>query len=166
MIPIIFSIPIHEKLEVVFDQIENYRFFNPDCGIVFHFSKEFDYDNSGITREEFEEKVKNIGNIFINPTSVRTGWADIIQAHISNFCYVKDQCEFEFFALCASNEMFIRAGLYQWIREYDCGTQLGEITENNEWVQGEMAKKDTALKRMLQDIGEKNYRFPSGRNFF
>lgn len=157
MIPIIFSIPIHEKLEVVFDQIENYKFFNPDCGIVLHFSKKFDYGNSAITREEFEEKVRNIGNIFINPISVRTGWADIIQAHLSNFYYVKEQCEFEFFALCASNELFIRAGLYQWIREYDCGIKCGEVTESTStaWPQGKMAQKDAVLKKILQEIGGK-----------
>lgn len=34
MIPIVFSISIHEKLEVMLDQIVNYKFFNSKCGIV------------------------------------------------------------------------------------------------------------------------------------
>lgn len=152
MIPIVFSIPVHEKLEVVLDQIINFKFFNSECGIVLHFSDKFDYVNSSITKNEFKKIVRNIGNIFLNPESLRTGECDIIQAHLSNFNYIKELYEFEYFVLCASNELFIRHGAYQWIKEYDCVIYSSKVSEHPEWVQGKVAKRDIELQKLMREI--------------
>lgn len=152
MVQIMFSLPIHEKLEVVLDQIINYRFFNPESGIVLHFSDGFDYENSGITRSEFEEAIKKVGNVFINPKSIRTGLLDIIQVHLLNFEYIEKICTFDYFALCASNELFIKHGVYQSMRNYDCGVGYMKVYQNTEWIQGEKAQKDKVLQKILHDI--------------
>lgn len=153
MMQIMFSILIHEKLEVVLDQIINYRFFNPESGIVLHFSAGFDYENSSITRDEFEETVKNVGNVFINPESIRTGLFDIIQAHLLNFEYIEKICTFDYFALGASNELFIKHGVYQSMRNFDCGIGYMKVYKNMEWTQGRKAQEDRALQKILQDVG-------------
>ena len=103
---IIFSIPIHEKLEVVLDQVYNFKCFNPKSAIVFHISKGFNYQDSHITKSRFEEEIKQIGDVYINPESVRTGFADIIQAHISNFKYISSILDFDYFSLLLLHKLF------------------------------------------------------------
>ena len=84
---IVFSIPIHEKFEVVLDQTLNYLTLNADCAIVYHISQGFDEKNSKISRLEFESIISQYNGVYINPTSVRTGFGDIIQAHIINYIF-------------------------------------------------------------------------------
>ena len=52
---LLFSIPIHERLEVVIDQILNYKCCNPDCAIVFHFSQGYKDSSSFLTKERFRQ---------------------------------------------------------------------------------------------------------------
>lgn len=149
-----FSIPVHEKLEVVVDQICNFISLNTDCGIVLHFSQDFNYVDSSINREEFNYIIKKIGNIYINPESVRTGPYDIIQSHISNYKYVKKITNFQYYCMCASNELFIKPGLYDYIRDYDCGVDMTNNTDTNTiWKAGKFAHRDASLKNILSEIG-------------
>lgn len=105
---IIFSIPVHEKYEVILDQCLNFHFFNPNSGIVLHFSKGFNAQSSQIDKNTFDKAIEKLDYVFINPYSVRTGWYDIIQAHISNFEFIlKNNIDFDYFSLCASNELFL-----------------------------------------------------------
>lgn len=56
---ILFSNPVHEKLEVVLDQIANIFTLNDDCGIVLHFSPVFDYSHSAIDKNTFIKKIED-----------------------------------------------------------------------------------------------------------
>ena len=152
---IIFSIPIHEKFEVVIDQIVNFFYFNPNCAIVYHISQGFNYKGSSLTKECFLDIVKSIGNVYINPESVRTGRDDIIQAHLSNFKYVEDNFDFGHFCLCASNELFFKHGLFKYIEPFDCGLECLDVlsSENREWVAGLKAQQDLELKEYLKKKG-------------
>ncbi|WP_295095950.1 hypothetical protein, partial [Ruminococcus sp.] len=125
---IVFSIPIHEKFEVVLDQIINFFHFNPDCAIVYHISQGFNYKTSQLSKEEFVKAIDIIGNVYINPESVRTGGADIIQAHLSNFKYIASVVDFVFFSMCSSNELFIKAGLTGFVNDHDCGIEFLDVT--------------------------------------
>ena len=77
---ILFSIPVHEKLEVVLDQIANIFTLNKDCGIVLHFSPVFDYANSAIDKDTFIKKIEaynsNSGGYFL--TLNQLGQASLI----------------------------------------------------------------------------------------
>lgn len=152
---IIFSIPIHEKLEVVIDQIVNFFYFNPNSAIVYHISQGFNYSGSGLTKERFLSIIKQIGNVYINPMSVRTGRDDIIQAHLSNFKFANDNLDFGYFCLCASNELFLKNGLSKYIEPFDCGLEFLNVlsSENREWVAGLKAQKDPDLKNYLMKNG-------------
>lgn len=149
MLDIVFSIPIHERLEVVVDQIINFRHFNPNCGFIFHFSQNFDYEKSGLTRIQFEEIVSKIGNIYINPNSLRTGLSDIIQAHLSNYQYIKDKIQYEYFVMSASNELFIKSGFGQFIKDYDCGVEQLDVTD---WTNNSHFSQDAKNDKFTQDI--------------
>jgi hypothetical protein len=152
---IVFSIPIHERFEVVVDQILNFFHYNPNCAIVFHVSQGFNYKGSALTKDEFTSIINEIGNVYINPETVRTGRDDIIQAHLSNFKYISSKADFMFFSLCASNELFIKEGLYNHIREYDCGVELLDIEkkENENWFSGIRALGDYELRQYLCNNG-------------
>lgn len=153
MYNLMFSIPIHEKLECVIDQILNIRSLNPNSAIVLHISENFNYHNSLISREKFERITEELGGVIINPISVRTGSYDIIQAHVENFNYVKDKVDFKFYCMCASNELFIKKGLYEHIKDYDCGFDLHNDTDlNDTWQAGIQAHKDNELNEILHEI--------------
>lgn len=149
---IVFSIPIHEKFEVVIDQIINILHFNPECAIVYHLSQGFNYKDSQLSKEGFLEAISSIGNVYINPESVRTGGADIIQAHLSNYKYIAKVLDFDYFSMCSSNELFIKEGLASFISESDCGVEFLDVTseKDQEWESGLMALKDNDLKRYLK----------------
>lgn len=149
MYHIIFSIPIHEKFEVVVDQICNIKHFNKNCGIVLHISKSFDYKESQISREQFEFIVKRIGDVWINPVSLRSGRSDIIQTYISNFEYIKSLVDFEYFAFCASNESFIKPGTYEYIRKFDWGSKNIVISSPEDWKFGKDLFQDSDLMGYL-----------------
>ena len=151
---IVFSIPVHEKFEVVLDQIMNINFYNKNCAIIIHLSQVFDYKNSLLSREEFETIVFEIGNVYINPDSLRTGPFDIIQAHISNFYYMYGICNFTFYSMLASNELFVKTNLLSHISGYDCGIQTNRNAKNNmEWVQAACAVMyDEDLPKILREL--------------
>lgn len=165
MLNIVFSIPIHQRFEVVLDQICNFRHFNPNCGIVFHLSQSFDESGSALSKKDFCAIVEQMGNIYINPTSVRTGFADIIQTHISNFEYVKELTEFEYFAICASNESFVRTGLYDYMKDFDCGFSRCAIKKASDWRFGKFLFKDEDFLSYVNETDRKilNFTKPEGQ---
>ena len=153
---IVFSIPIHERLEVVVDQSINFLHYNPNCAIIFHVSPSSDFvENSYLSYNDFANIIKDIGNIYINPNQVRTGFSDIIQAHISNYEYVKDILDFSHFCLCASNELFIRDGLYNSIKNYDCGFETKHLMNTN-WICKNETLSDIELQNYLKSLSCKD----------
>ena len=107
MINLVISLPVHEKAEVVIDQILNIKHFCPTCAIVLHISSSFNWKDSQLTEEEFLSVAQSFDNVFVNPTRLNTGWAEIIHTHIANFEYVSKIIDFEYFAMSASNELFV-----------------------------------------------------------
>lgn len=144
---VMFSIPVHERLEVLVDQLLNFKHFNPNSGFVIHFSKEFDYNNSLLTKNDFLSIVNKFNNVYINPNSLRTGFGDIIQAHLSNFVCVKN-VDFIYFAICASNELFIKPGVYKYMKKADCGV-MQNILNDRKWAHGEFVDKDIDFSNYL-----------------
>lgn len=88
---ILFSIPVHEKPEVVLDQINNFLHFNPDCCIVLHISSGFRFDSDHISEDGFFSALGDIDRVYVNPNRLRSGLEDIIQCHISNFCLLHNR---------------------------------------------------------------------------
>lgn len=72
MINNMISVPVHERAEVVIDQICNYKFFCPDCEIVLHISNGFNWKDSLIKEEDFLSVLGEFENVFVNPTRLNT----------------------------------------------------------------------------------------------
>lgn len=108
MINNVISVPVHEKAEVVIDQIVNYNFFCPECGIVLHISNGFNWKDSLLKEEDFLFILSTFENVFVNPTRLNTAYGDIVHTHISNFEYISKVVEFEYFSFGSSNDLFVR----------------------------------------------------------
>ena len=150
---IVFSILVHERWDVVLDQIMNYLTLNPGCCIVLHKSQKFNNNGSGLSEQSFLDAIESIGNVYINPTSVRTGLYDLIQAHLSNFSFINNTIDFDFFVPGASNELFILPGVYDIMKEYDCGYGFEIKKDKSNWQQYSYAENDNDLKNIIQETG-------------
>lgn len=146
---VIFSILVHEKIDVVLNQIENFTKFNPNSGIILHISKKF--------RKELNTKIDvliNKKNIFINPISIDTGLNDNSQfyAHQVNIEYIIfNELKFEYISFHASNDMFVRVGLIDYLRNFDAGSDIKAHEFNSNWRQAKHAYRDPLLKNLLRN---------------
>ena len=86
MIDFIYSLPAHEKIEVLVDQINNTNKFNSQFSIriVLHLSQRFVLSTSEI------EMLAALPNVLINPERLLTGFMDgsLYEAHLSNITFV------------------------------------------------------------------------------
>ena len=148
---ILFSIPVHEKPDVIVNQVENFTFFNPGCQIVLHVS-------GSLHDEDFKRlrtSVQRVTNVHINPTRYWTGVNDgtVAKAHISNCSYMlKKGVDFKYFCLHASNDMFVRQGLTNYIVNYDSGYYLNHAlyAVDSTWHQIINARKDKGLENIMR----------------
>jgi hypothetical protein len=115
---IVISIPVHENAEVVMDQINNFQFFVPESIIVLHVSKEFTgWGNHSI--KDFEK----FDNVLVNPMRMSTSYSTgiLTYLHMLNFNFASKYCNFDFYNLHSSNELFINSGLANYIENFDSG---------------------------------------------
>lgn len=126
------SIPVHERLDVVMDHIENIRAFTPsDTLIVIHAAAGF-LDNTWL------QSIMPEG-VYVNPQSVTNDWGfevanhgTVIPQHQSNFRFMTASVKepFDYFLLEASNDLFFMQGVGDYISQsgVDAGVQSHPIT--------------------------------------
>lgn len=142
------SIPVHEKPDVIIDQIKNIKKYVSNVIIVLHISKVFyeHYDDADLY---------NIENVFINPEHLLTEWGNIISAHLSNFLFIKSKTDFDYFVMHSSNDMYIKYGLSDYIKKFDAGFQIRKITQpNTQWWPSNVAYKDKQIKNICLKTGQ------------
>ncbi len=146
---ILFSILVHEQPGVIINQIENFRFYNPESLIILHvsgFMPEADY-------RSLAENIKQFDFVTINPKRLFSGYADGSQfkMHVENMKHaLQSKLNFDYFALHASNDMFVRRGLYDFMKQYDSGFPLGDTGHKEAWQPYRAAVKDRRLKKCLK----------------
>lgn len=146
---IVVSIPVHEKKDVVIDQIENIKRYIYKPIIVLHISKEF-YNNEGGNFQEIEE----LEDVYINSIHYSVGWGNIAHVHISNFNYISNITDFDYFLLHASNDMYIKPQIEDYIKQYDAGFCRRILRyEKTMWWPCQKAHEDLFLKEIMQDHG-------------
>ncbi len=146
---IVFSLPVHEKLDVIFNQLENIKFF---CGhynyaVVIHISRQFT-----LTEQEIA-LLKKHENVVINPQRLLTGWLNgcLLRIHVENCKYAIKNYQFKHLVFLASNIMFIK--------------KLPVLTGNagpffmfdttTGWYQGIKALRDKKLDKTLRKCDKK-----------
>lgn len=144
---ILVSIPVHEKPEVINDLILNIRKFVKNSVIVLHISNSFygKYNENDIIHDD---------DVLINPEHLITSWGNIYTTHISNFIYAKKSVEFDYILLQASNDMFVRSGIEEYICKYDAGFNRRIIWQDDSlWWPAACAVQDIALKKIMNYCG-------------
>lgn len=146
---LVISIPVHEKPDVILDQINNLKKYIADPIIVLHISKSF-FDKYSL------DLISNITNVYINPENLETAWGNILLTHVSNYFYIKDIVEFDYFLIQASNDMFVRRGIEDYIKKYEAGFCRRVIIQNNSmWWPAQVAWNDKQLKKIMNIIGQR-----------
>jgi len=141
MIDIVYSLPLHENLEVVIDQINNINKYNEHLTIkiVLHLSQKFNLTHDNIA------SIANQSNVLINPERLITGYIDgsLFEAHLSNINYTyQNQIKFSHIIFLSSNMMFIKQ---MWKLESDFISTSFEAIKHRGWSQSWMANRDNGI---------------------
>jgi hypothetical protein len=141
MVHFIYSLPAHEKIEVLVDQINNTNKFNSrfSIQIVLHLSHRFVLSTSEI------EMLATLPNVLINPERLLTGFMDgsLYEAHLSNITFVfSQQIEFGHIIFLASNMMFVKQMF--GLKSDFIGSSHDAILHKG-WYQGWMAIRDSNI---------------------
>jgi hypothetical protein len=111
------SLIVHEKPEVILNQLENFRHFAPAAIIVLHLSKALDLT------ADFLGKIRALGQIHVNPVRIDTGLYCLQGPHHENlrFIFGLNPAETDRVAFHASNDMLVRKGLEEHVQCYSAG---------------------------------------------
>ena len=125
---IAFSLLIHEQTPVVINQIENILRYNPDCVVVIHVSRNFEGCH------DLKQQASIFGKqVWFNPKRLYTSISDggQMKAHLANMHFLFNaSIEFNYLALLASNQMFIRSGLAEYMSRFAIGLYGQKIYRN------------------------------------
>lgn len=145
----VISLLVHEQPLVVIDQIENIQKFNPSSVIVLHINRFFDGNV-----EEIVNYVKSSTNVLINRVSLNVAWADIIQAHNANFRFAISELgnEFDKFCIHASNDLFVKHGVENYVHSHECGVNTFKTYKDMQWTPRRRAEHDNQLFAILKHI--------------
>ena len=123
---LLFSLPVHEQQDIVENQIENILKHNPGAKIMLHVNPSF---------TSFKKDSINYPNVFINSKQFNYCWGNgLLWVHIQNYIEANRlNIEFDHFLLIASNEMFIRGGLLEYVDKNKNGLQVVEKSGDVCW---------------------------------
>ena len=136
------SIPVHEKPEVIVNQMQNFARYLPEAKVVLHVSKDAKFSVN-----ELEDILKkaNISHALVNPTQVETKWGSIIQAHLANIRYIIKQGDAEKVIFHSSNDMLIMDGLSEYLKDKKNIFHLRKCTSDSLWWVSKRAVKDFSV---------------------
>jgi hypothetical protein len=151
-VKIAISLPIHENIAVVLDQIDNIRYFVPNSIIVIHVSKQF----TGWKGHETSD-LERFDNVTVNPIRMGTSLGLGVQCdiHLSNFKHVREIENIDYFNLHSSNELFVTHGMDAYVRDFDAGFFNNKVfeSESKGWAPGKCALMDRVLLDMMYEQG-------------
>lgn len=141
------SIPVHEKQDVVINQINNIKKYVPEAILVIHISSEM------TECADLEAFIDSEDNVYYNPMRLNCGWGKIIDAHISNFIYLKSIIDFDYIMFHASNDMYIRKGVVNYISQFDAGFHVHKIFTISRWWPSVCILEDPVVDELLKLLG-------------
>lgn len=126
---ILFSLPVHERPDIVRDQILNIKKFCPDAIICIHVSKL-------VEAEKYEfEKQCDFDDVYINDVSYETRHGKgLLNIHVANYEYAaKRNVKADKIAFLSSNELLIKPGLSTFTSSYVLGSQTEIYQDSADW---------------------------------
>ncbi|MBC7979060.1 MAG: hypothetical protein H7Y36_00685 [Armatimonadetes bacterium] len=147
---ILISLLVHEKPEVVLDQIANFKKYAPEALIVIHPARQF------VESSDILETLKGIEGVWLNPKPFYTGFGLVLKCHVSNFLFAREAgIPFTHFCLHASNDMLVRPGMEDYVRRHDFGFFQHDLSSDSVlfsfWIPD--FQKDHAYRKIMRDIG-------------
>ena len=148
---LLFSIPVHEKQDIINNLVENIFNYNPNSKIILHVNKTF---------TNFDPKKSEYKNLFVNSIKFNYVYGKgLLWIHINNFLEaINLGIDFDYFCLISSNEMFIKKGLIEYIKQNKNGLQIVEYNKNVNWhlFHKDILQKDEDFIQLLKYIGKGN----------
>ena len=162
---LLFSIPVHEKQDIINNQIENILNFNPKSKIILHVNKSFipthvaglDSGKANSIKESktFDAKLTKYKGVYVNSKSFNYEFAKgLLFIHINNFLEaIHLKLDFEYFIIISSNEMFIKKGLISYIEQFKNGAQIVKFDTNIDWHNfHKNIQNDSNILSLLNDL--------------
>lgn len=144
------SVPVHESIPVINDQLKNFEKLFPGSIIVLHVSPTANFTK---TQLHAELSAKNARNFYINPVSVPTQWGSIIQAHLANISLIKSFGDASRIVFHASNDLLVIAGAHPYIEKNGNIFNLRLIEPGSHWWISDIAANDFALRKTVASLG-------------
>ncbi|CAM2916956.1 hypothetical protein [Rariglobus hedericola] len=143
------SLLVHEKPEVIMDQLRNFRRFAPGAVVVVHLSLGFN------PPESFIAEAKALGQVYFNPESVATNKVNLLYPHLLNIKHILTLAPAgtDFISFQASNDLLVRHGLEEHLQSYDAGYfSDGYLDEKNEAVYATRVREDQPFLDLLKSL--------------
>ncbi len=141
------SIPVHERPEVVRDQVENVLRFNPSSFVVLHVSREFPKPFLSL-KPLFEESER----VLVNPERFSSSKQGLVKIHLSSYNYARKQREFDGFVIQASNDLYVRAGAEAYAGRFDAIMRPVPLPNDSTWHHAKPAMTDPIFK-LIPNLG-------------
>lgn len=146
---ILFSIPVHERPDLVRIQIDNINFFSPGAVICLHVAA----DAAG-GRDAFARHC-DLENVVINPLShdvVEAG--GMLHTHVSNFQHILERgIAFDKIVLTSADELLVKPGLSEYLSTYSLGAQTEVFDAAADWDMFRLELLNFApIKRLLSAL--------------
>jgi hypothetical protein len=142
------SLLVHEREDVVFDQIQNFKRYVPGVSIIIHIAKTFSKNSPTLS-----DRLASESKVLVNPINLDTAWADGSQAeaHILNLQYLfKKKEAFDGCIFHASNDLYVRGGLLDYLEGIDAACQQDPIKDPI-WI--ESVQKDKLMTYLHSKFG-------------
>jgi hypothetical protein len=120
--PILVSILVHQEMPVVITQLENIRFFVPGAITVLHFSGDWIVSEEEWFNLTLANKTDLQGSIFVNRYTMPLSGLIVANGHAQNILFMLREMphvDFSHVMTLASNEMFVRHGVADYVRRFD-----------------------------------------------
>lgn len=142
------SLLVHEREDVVFDQIRNFKRYVPGVSIIIHIAKTFSKNSRNLS-----DRLASEPKVLVNPINLDTAWADGSQAeaHILNLRYLfKKRVVFDGCIFHASNDLYVRGGLLDYLEGIDAAC-CQEPIKDPIWI--ESVRKDKLMTYLYLKFG-------------
>lgn len=146
---VLISSAVHDAPEILADQAKNFEVFLPGATMLVHVS-----ESSVVPFSEFEQAVKGLANVVLNPNRMPTIWGDIIGPHLLNLKFAQQLGDFDRFVISSSQELLFKPGLASRLSRYEAGYDYEKILgEDTSGPFIDMLKADSKLQEMFQHLG-------------
>jgi hypothetical protein len=146
------SLLVHEKPDVVRDQLKNFSRYLPDATVMLHISANADFEEGEILNST--DRAAN-QHVILNPVRLKTAWGDMLDPHLANIRHFRALgCE-GVVVFHASNDMYVRHGAQGWMMETGTGYGASEIGVTTDWSWASHAYADPLLREMITKSGGK-----------